>query len=339
MNKMKKLLPILVTLILLLTMAVPAQAETEAVDVEVKSGSLEAKVVFTIDKVLALEGTVSTNARTGFKVSEMDLTFSKYDGTEPAMTEIQNEGGQGKVIFIGANTPTDLKLAVVLKSDSPMRNGIYDVVLNYGRTANTGTYSPNGKLVAKIYVGIDMPKDDDKDSGDDSTSSDSTTATTVVEEAEVIENDPVLEEVEEEGSNRVGMLGMLETYELRSALEEAEKLKEHGGWTAAEMSMLQEAIDAGEEALMDDRQSVVDEATYNLHMVIEELGGPIEEQEEEDSSERSGRGLSLPIILAVVAAVAAVAAVVAGYLLKKKKKTSYDGAPDVDYNIGDDDEA
>ncbi|MBR5559100.1 MAG: hypothetical protein IKU72_02505 [Oscillospiraceae bacterium] len=332
---MKKLLSLLIALLMLLTMVVPAQAKNEASDVQVKSGSTYAKVGFVVEKVLAIEGTVSTNDKTGFKVKSIEITKTE-DGS---IVQFSSEGDQ--FVVIGQNIPANLKLTVELESNSPMQDGVYDVTLSYGRTGTNGQYNSSNRLVAKIYVGVEMPSGDESKARDSSESSNNTsTGTTVVEESEIIADNPLVEEEsEDEGSNRVGMLGMLETYELRSALEEAKKLKEYGGLTSGQMTKLQDAIDAGEEALLDDRQSVVDEAAANLYAVIDELGGPVEEREEKKTSDRSGIKLSLPIILAVAAALVAIAAVVAGYLLKKKKKNGYDGAPDVDYHIGDDDEA
>ncbi len=335
MNKMKKLLSALAALLMMLTFAVPACAAAEGSQVEVKSGSTEAKVSFVVEDVLALEGTVSTAETTGFKVRSIRVEKAA-DGS----LIDQNEWGD-RVVIVGQNIPADIRLTVELESSSPMKNGSYKVTLNYGLTNHTGSFSANKKVESIIYVGIEAPsKDGDaEDSGENNTETTQKTTATTVEKTETIENGVLVSDNEETGSNRVGMLGLLDTYELRSALEEAEKLLEVGDLDAEERTMLQEAIAAGEEAMQDDRQSVIDEAADNLFVVIEELGGPVDGTKEEKTSEGLGRGVPWAIILAVAAALLAVAAVVAGYLMKKKKKNGYDGAPIVDYHIGDDDNA
>ena len=123
------------------------------------------------------------------------------------------------------------------------------------------------------------------------------------------------------------------------SLEEAEKLELYGDLDREQLEKLQAAIAAGEEALLGDRQAVVDDAAANLFAVIEELGGPIEEPTEEDpeeKKERSGLGLLVPLIIAVVA-VLGIAGILMYLYMKKKMQVKYEGAPIVDYEIGDDD--
>ena len=79
-----------------------------------------------------------------------------------------------------------------------------------------------------------------------------------------------------------------------------------------------------------------DDAAATLYEVIEELGGPISDEiEDEPEKEKSG-GVLVPLIIAVVA-VLGIAGILIYLYMKKKKQVKYEGAPIVDYEIGDDD--
>lgn len=323
MNKCKKLIPLLAAVLMLFLLMTTAYADSANV-VEVKSGSKEAKVTFTVEKVLALEATASTRENVGFKVKGITAKVSEKSGFQ---TYIGDKGNQ--VVVIGESVPANITLTVDLVSSSPMRNGVYYVTLNYGRTNFNGTYNANRALVAAIYVGIEAP--DENDSKATLSETKKPTEQQKNEEPEVTVTEPG------EEPNRTDLMGMLDLSALRSALEEAEKLKASGRLDEAQMALLQEAIDAAEEALNSDRQGAIDDAAYELFAVIEALGGPVTDAEKKPQKDRSeGGGLILPLILALVA-ILGITGILMYLRRKKKRRVLYEGAPIVDYEIGDDD--
>ena len=339
MKKSKKLIPLLLALTVLFSLLTVAHAD-EGKSVEIKSGSSTAKVTFTIENVLAFEGTVTTKENTGFKVQSVESKVIKEKADTAAWTPIKSEDSANQIMFIGGSLPATITLTVTLESDSPMKDGTYAVTLTYGRTNANGSYNAGRRVTANIYVGIENPEDatgSSKNTLSNSSSSTPSQAATPAapEEPEVVVTVP---EGDDEPS-RVEVIGALDTMMLRSMLEEAEKLKTHGELNREQLEKLQAAIAAGEEALLGDRQAVVDDAAANLFAVIEELGGPIEEPTEEDpeeKKERSGLGLLVPLIIAVVA-VLGIAGILMYLYMKKKMQVKYEGAPIVDYEIGDDD--
>lgn len=317
------MIPLLLTLLVMISLGTVAHADT-AKNAEVKSGSEKATVSFTIENVLALEATASTAENVGFKVNDITPKIQKgKEGTD----WIEMHKSSDKVVLVGENIPSSITLTVELESSSPMKNGSYPVTLKYGRTNANGAYSERS-MVAIIYVGIAAP-----DGSSDGSSSTTTTKDPAKEET----TEPQVEITDTEGSNRVDMMGMLDLSMLRSALEEAEKLKNSGRLNSGELEKLQAAIDEGEEALLSDRQAVVDDAAFKLWAVIEELGGPVTDEEKKPEKDRSGgSGILLPLILGI-AAIFGIVGVLLYSRMKKKATVKYEGAPIVDYEIGDDD--
>lgn len=336
MKKSKKLIPLLLALTVLFSLLTVAHAD-EGKSVEIKSGSSTAKVTFTIENVLAFEGTVTTKETTGFKVQSVESKVIKEKADTAAWTPIKSEDSANQIMFIGGSLPATITLTVTLESDSPMKDGAYAVTLTYGRTNANGSYNAERRVTANIYVGIENPEDatgSSKNTLSNSSSSTPPQATTpeAPEEPEVVVTVP-----EGDGEpSRVEVIGALDTMMLRSMLEEAEKLKTHGELNREQLEKLQAAIDAGEEAMLGDRQADIDDAAATLYEVIEELGGPISDEiEDEPEKEKSG-GLLVPLIIAVVA-VLGVAGILMYLYMKKKMQVKYEGAPIVDYEIGDDD--
>ena len=330
MKKSKKLIPLLLTLLVMLSLTTIAYAD-EAKNSEVRSGSKEAEVSFVIENVVALEGTVTTKKNVGFNVTKIDTKFTKDKKDETNWTdEVDQE--TDRVVVVGGSIPTSITVTVTLESSSPMKDGIYAVTLTYGKTNAAGVYSAGRKLVANIYVGIE----DTSTTDGTSQSAGSTNKKPVVEQTPSTPNVTVTEKDDAE-ANRVGVMSALDTMALRSALAEAEELKNFGKLSVDELAMLCEAIDIGEEALQGDRQAVVDDATANLWAVIEELGGPVgDEEEEPDEDSSGGSKLLVPIILALVA-VLGIAGMLVFRNIKKRVRADYEGAPIVDYEISDDD--
>lgn len=336
MKKSKKLIPLLLALTVLFSLLTVAHAD-EGKSVEIKSGSSTAKVTFTIENVLAFEGTVTTKENTGFKVQSVESKVIKEKADTAAWTPIKSEDSANQIMFIGGSLPATITLTVTLESDSPMKDGTYAVTLTYGRTNANGSYNAGRRVTANIYVGIENPEDatgSSKNTLSNSSSSTPPQAATpeAPEEPEVVVTVP---EGDDEPS-RVEVIGALDTMMLRSMLEEAEKLKTHGELNREQLEKLQAAIDAGEEAMLGDRQADIDDAAATLYEVIEELGGPISDEiKDEPEKEKSG-GLLVPLIIAVVA-VLGIAGILMYLYMKKKMQVKYEGAPIVDYEIGDDD--
>lgn len=330
MKTCKKLITLLMALVILLSLATEALAAGS--QVEVGSGSKKAKVTFTIENVLAFEGTIYTSENVGFEVQNITSKISKDKNDDVEWINertLKSEGAAAnKIVCVGGSMPADITLTVELESSSAMRNGVYPVIMEYSVTGIYGTHYMFGRQYSYIYVGVQIPDED--------TSSSDTSSTEKAEKKEDVE--PQVEVVDPETDpNRVDVMGMLDLSALRSALEEAEKLKDSGRLNAAELEQLQEAIDIAEEAMKGDRQAVVDDATANLWAVIEELGGPVVDEEEKPDRDRSGgSGLLLPIILALVA-ILGIAGLLVYRNLKKRTHADYEGAPIVDYEISDDD--
>lgn len=336
MKKSKKLIPLLLALTVLFSLLTVAHAD-EGKSVEIKSGSSTAKVTFTIENVLAFEGTVTTKENTGFKVQSVESKVIKEKADTAAWTPIKSEDSANQIMFIGGSLPATITLTVTLESDSPMKDGTYAVTLTYGRTNANGSYNAGRRVTANIYVGIENPEDATGSSKNTLSNSSSSTPPQAATPAAPEEPEVVVTVPEGDGEpSRVEVIGALDTMMLRSMLEEAEKLKTHGELNREQLEKLQAAIDAGEEAMLGDRQADIDDAAATLYEVIEELGGPISDEiEDEPEKEKSG-GLLVPLIIAVVA-VLGIAGILMYLYMKKKMQVKYEGAPIVDYEIGDDD--
>lgn len=336
MKKSKKLIPLLLALTVLFSLLTVAHAD-EGKSVEIKSGSSTAKVTFTIENVLAFEGTVTTKENTGFKVQSVESKVIKEKADTAAWTPIKSEDSVNQIMFIGGSLPATITLTVTLESDSPMKDGAYAVTLTYGRTNANGSYNEGRRVTANIYVGIENPEDATGSSKNTLSNSSSSTPPQAATPAAPEEPEVVVTVPEGDGEpSRVEVIGALDTMMLRSMLEEAEKLKTHGELNREQLEKLQAAIDAGEEAMLGDRQADIDDAAATLYEVIEELGGPISDEiEDEPEKEKSG-GLLVPLIIAVVA-VLGIAGILMYLYMKKKMQVKYEGAPIVDYEIGDDD--
>lgn len=332
MKKSKKLIPLLLTLAVIFSLLTVAHAD-EGKSKEVKSGSQEAEVTFTIENVLAFEGTVTTKDTVGFNVDSVELVNKLDDGWEITQSEKKDQ-----IVVIGESVPTNLTLKVKLSSTYPMKDGAYAVTLTYGRTNANGTYNAGRRVTANIYVGIENPENATGSSKNTLSNSSSTAPPQATTPEEPEEPEVVVTVLEGDGEpSRVEIMGALDTMTLRSMLEEAEKLKTHGELNREQLEKLQAAIDAGEEAMLGDRQADIDDAAATLYEVIEELGGPVSgEVDDEPEKEKSGGGLLVPLILAVVA-VLGIAGVLMYLYMKKKMQVKYEGAPIVDYEIGDDD--
>ena len=325
MKLCKKLM--LLLLVLVMTFALTTEVFAAGNQVEVKSGSKEATVTFTIEDVLAFEGTINTVETVGF-FDNVEITpkVSKDKNDDTAWIT-RDEGN--KVVCVGGSIPADITFTVRLVSDSAMRNGVYSVTMDYTATHNTSGFAWSGRMYSAIYVGVEIPDEEDLKNESSSTK----------KPAKQEDTKPEVEvTTPEDDLNRVDVMGMLDLSALRSALEEAEKLRDSGRLDSAELKKLQAAIDAGEEAMKGDRQAVVDDATANLWAVIEELGGPVTDEKptKPDRDKSGGSKLLLPLILALIA-VLAVAGLLVYRHLKKKRRADYEGAPIVDYEIGDDD--
>lgn len=339
MKKSKKLIPLLLTLAVIFSLLTVAHAD-EGKSIEVASGSKKATVTFAIENVLAFEGTVTTAENCGFKPSEIappKLSLEKEDKKENWRT-----WPQGKItdqlLIVGKELPATIILTVTLESDSPMKDGAYAVTLTYGRTNANGSYNAGRRVTANIYVGIENPENATGSSKSTLSNSASTAPPQAATPEDPEEPEVVVTEPEGEGeTSRVEIMGALDTMMLRSMLDEAEKLKTHGELNREQLEKLQAAIDAGEEAMLGDRQADIDDAAATLYEVIEELGGPISDVvEDEPEKEKSGGGLLVPLIVAVVA-VLGIAGILMYLYMKKKMQVKYEGAPIVDYEIGDDD--
>ena len=327
----KKLITLLMALVILLSFTTEAFAAGS--QVEVGSGSKKAKVTFTIENVLAFEGTIYTPENVGLKVQSITPKVAEDKNDDVNWIKEWITGAEGtekaKIVCVGGSMPADVTLTVELESSTAMRNGIYPVIMEYGVTKSYGYYSMSGRQYAYVYVGVQIP--------DESESSSSSSSNKTPEKKEDVEPQVEVIKPEGEGADRTDMMDMLDLSVLRSALEEAEKMKTYGNLSDAELKKLQEAIDIAEEAMSSDRQAVVDDAAFNLFAVIEELGGPIDDMvAEKPRKERSGGGLLVPLIIAI-AAVLGIAGILMYLYMKKKKQVKYEGAPIVDYEIGDDD--
>ena len=323
MKKMKRILPMLFAVLMLLLPGIKAKADSN--NVEVESGSTSAKVVFTVEDVLALEGTVSSEKKSGFSVSSIEIS-----GTEEG-SSVKTEGNQ--FVVIGNSIPTEIKITANMVSSSPMKDGSYKVTMSYGITRINGSYSDGKEMSAKIYVGIEAEEESEEEVKKDaqtasaSASSDKTDTETVTTE---VVSTPV--------ADRLSGSGIVDYSELQTALDEAEEL-EGKALNADDLEKLVEAMEAGYEALESDSQAVVDEAAEKLNEILLELRGA-----EPGSGTKLGfggfsTGGWLPVILGVL--VLLLLAGLAWFRWRRKKKAGqdYDGAPMVDYEIGDDDEA
>lgn len=322
MKKRKRILPMLAAVLILAAPGIRAEAESNYV--EVKSGSTSAKIVFTVEEVLALEGTIYSEEKSGFEVSSIEIS-----GTEEG-SSIKTEGNQ--FVVIGNHIPADVKITANMESSSPMKDGSYKVTMSYGITRGSGAYSDGKEMSAKIYVGIEAEKESEEDAKKNTqttsvtTSSDKTSTETDVTESS---STPV--------ANRLSGSGLVDYSGLRAALDEAEAL-EGQAMNEDLLERLTDAMNKGYEALESDRQSVVDEAAEELNAILQEIQDANGSNLLRNGSGGLSLGKWLPIILGILALLLLLG-LLAFLWWRKKKKASrdYDGAPMVDYEIGDDD--
>ena len=327
MKNRKKMVPMLIAAAMLLVPSISARA-SDANYVEVDSGSTTAKVSFSVENVMALEATASTGKKTGFKVKNIEVS-----GTESgSLVQKSAEGDQ--VVVVGNNIPADLKLTVSLESSSPMKDGAYTVTLKYATTNKSGTFSTGKTQTATIYVGIEAPEESEAEEKSSSSASSGKKNTNSSNETA---SSQATASADDEESDRADMLGVIDYSALRAALAEAEELK-NKDLTSEQLERLLSAIEAGNAALESDSQEEVDQAAADLEELIEEYGD-LKDAVVKKKSSSSFKNLWIILLISLLI-FAILLAVLIWYLLKKKRaKNDEEGAPMVDYDISDDDDA
>lgn len=321
MKKIKRLLPIL-TAILLILPGMTVHAEKNAVEKQ-SIKTLEGTVKMTLEDVLSLEGTIKAGAEVQGTTATIQSATISCKGDALCM-DSDNK------IFVASNgEPVTIVIEVKMKFS---KTGKYTLELDGGITDKDGKYedySESKDFIKKIEITAGDP-DASGSTNDQDTNSSKDTKIEIDFEVETAELEKTLDEVAE-AIKSDEQLAMMQ--QLLDKMNQGLTLLEGGN---------QEAVDETTEELKESLENLELTAETTEDGEMEEKETAIESEEEvietNDGSTLNNNFKYLKWIFPILTLAMFIAAAVYFWRKEKNKVPDYDGAPMVDYDIEDDDE-
>lgn len=319
MKRIKLLLPILTTILLIL----PGMNTEAAEKLQLSSGTKKTTATLTLKELLSLEGELSVKSSTQGATVKINSMEASSDSTAMCMTS------ENKIFMVSSGNPVTTTIKVELEFS---KDGTFVLTLDGGMTDKDGNYvdysSDSKKCVEEMTIVVGAST---------STSTENQTQTST-------KNDKDDEDDEDEVDYK--------------ALEEALKEVTEAINSNEDLKNLQELLVKTNEAialLNSDDQQAVDEAAVELQESLDDLGSDVAlDTENEEEAEPAVQEIEIKkgidgsaldkifklakIILPILAILIFIAAAIYFWRKAKKKAPDYDGAPMVDYDIEDDDE-
>lgn len=341
MKKFNTILPLL-AILLLLTPGITVQAaRTE----KYNAGTKKATINVELKNVLSCESEVTVRAKD--KTDSITINGVKAAATQNAFCETN-----GNKLFMVASQSSNLTVTVDVTMSG---DGIYYIYLDGGVTGKDGTYAEhlNDKEfleVITLEVGtVDSSStSDSSNKSDDSTSdsskdSDSTKEnlddssdkkTTSSDKTNDKKDTTTTTTVKDTGKNSVDYTA------LKQALKNADELISDND-ELKEWQTLINQMNNGNMLLSSGNQEQVDEVAKEIQELIDQMSGDSKEGGSKNKSTSKSFKVSEQIKYIIIGGLVLLTLI--GCLLiwwlrrKKKHNNDYDGAPMVDYDIGDDD--
>ena len=341
MKKINTILPLLAILLLLIPEITVQAAKTE----KYNAGTKKATINVELKNVLSCEGEVTARAKD--KNDSITINGVKTAATQNAFCETN-----GNKLFMVASQSSNLTVTIDVTVSG---DGIYYIYLDGGVTGKDGTYAEhlNDKEfleVITLEVGtVDSSStSDSSNKSDDSTSdsskdSDSTKEnlddssdkkTTSSDKTNDKKDTTTTTTVKDTGKNSVDYTA------LKQALKNADELISDND-ELKEWQTLINQMNNGNMLLSSGNQEQVDEVAKEIQELIDQMSGDSPKGSSKNKSTSKSFQISKEIkyiIIGVLVLLTLIGCLLIWWLRRKKKHNNdYDGAPMVDYDIGDDD--
>ena len=339
---MKKIRGFILILAAVLTFFTGINAEAAATHLE--AGTKKASVTMTLKDLMSLEGEVTGSAPSG-----ATITVSSMKAAVEGEALCSMVGNRIFMVSSGKAVTVTITMEVEFSAD-----GTYAITLDGGRTDAQGKYedytTDKDKYVDKLTINVgeasdssagsgaeDNADDSGDDNDDDSNGDDNNDAGTS-------DSNTSIDNSATQDAGGADTNGTVDYSALEQALSDANAAISSN----EELKSMQNLLDKTNEAavlLGSDDQSKIDEAALEIQKGLEELGEEIVYDKEEADAFTSGLGSIfkntwkfLVILLLLLVMVAAI--IIGIWLWNKVGKggPDYVGAPDVDYDINEDDE-
>jgi len=346
MKKFNKILPLLAMLLLLIPGTTAEAARTE----KWNAGTKKASITVELKDVLSCEGEVIAGTKD-------QKTSVKVEGVKAAATQGAFCETNGNKLFMVASQSGSLTVTIDV---SVSGDGTYYIYLDGGVTDKDGTYveslndkdyleaitlevgtTGSGSTGSSGTSGSSSGSSSSSSSGSSSSSSSDKDKTSTTETkkdtttTDTVKDKTVTTTTTGSGKNAVDYTALKQALENADALiSDNDELKE---WQT-----LINQMNSGTLLLNSESQEQVDEVAREIQELIDKMSGDSKEDGgNKKSPSRSSLGSDRTKYIIIIAALALL--IILGCILiwwlrrKKKRENNYDGAPMVDYDIGDDD--
>lgn len=340
MKKFNTILPLLAIMLLLIPGITVQAAKTE----KYNTGTKKATINVELKNVLSCEGEVTVRAKD--KNDSITINGVKATATQGAFCETN-----GKKLFMVASQSSNLTVTIDVTMSG---DGIYYIYLDGGVTGKDGTYA--GHLNDKDYleaitleVGTtnsssssdSSDRSDSSDDSDDSSSKlESSSDEKKNESSETTKDKTKDKTTATTTTEKVTGKNSVDYTALKQALKNADELIS-GNDELKEWQTLINRMNNGNLLLSSGNQEEVDEVAKEIQELIDQMSGDSKESGSKNkSTSKSFQGSNQVkyIIIGSLVLLLLIGCFLIWWTKRKKKQNNdYDGAPMVDYDIGDDD--
>lgn len=337
MKKIKRFMPLLLTACLLIF-----PLNVQAAKKQLAAGTKSAKVTMTLENLQSFEGEFTCKAADKKSTITLKSISAKASGNSSAM--YSTSGNRIFMVGTGDAVTTIIELDLEFSKD-----GKYTVVLDGGRTDKNGEYkdfSENknqslGELTIIIGEEVVAEEEEEEEEQEDKKTTVSSEKKTTTTKKRTTSSKKTEVESEEENTAITGKGGKndVDYSALEKALKDANSVigsdKELKEWQS-----LINSLNNGVMLLDSDDQEKVDAAAEEIQRILEKMVGASNEVKKPKNEKGSNVdfGKILKIALPILGLIALLGITYWLWKKAKNKPADYDGAPMVDYDIGEDDD-
>ena len=328
MKKFNKILPLLAMLLIFVPGITVQAARTEKYDAGIKRATINVE----LKNVLSCEGEVAVKAKD--KKNSIKIDGVVATATQNAFCETNRNK-----VFMVASKSSNLTVTIDV---SVSGDGIYYIYLDGGVTDKDGSYAEHlndKEYLDVITLEVGKVNSNSSSSSSNSSNNSSSSSSDSSSDKKNTSSDKTKDKtttttVKETGKNSVDYTA------LKQALKNADKFISDND-ELKEWQTLINQMNNGNLLLSSGNQEQVDEVAKEIQELIDQMsGGPKESGSRNKSASKSFQiSKQMKYILLGVLLLLILLGCILAWWLKRKKKynNDYDGAPMVDYDIGDDD--
>lgn len=338
MKKFNKILPLLAMLLIFIPGITVQAARTEKYDAGIKRATINVE----LKNVLSCEGEVTVKAKDKKDSIKIDGVVAK--ATQSAFCETN-----GNKLFMVASKSCNLTVTIDV---SVSGDGVYYIYLDGGITDKDGKYAEhlndkeyldaitlevgtvNSNSSSSSSNSSNNSTSSSADSSDSSSSSADSSSDKKPTSSDKTKDKTTTTTVKETGKNSVDYTA------LKQALKNADKFISDND-ELKEWQKLINQMNNGNLLLSSENQEQVDEVAKEIQELIDQMSGGSKESGLRNKNVSKSFQISKQmkyILLGVLLLLILLGCILAWWLKRKKKyNNDYDGAPMVDYDIGDDD--